>query len=68
MEGDCVSAETADPAQCEECRNMPGYRYAVLCLSNRCGERSSRRENLKVKGRTSDVSRERCGNIVQGDL
>ena len=25
-------------------------------------------ENLKVKGRTSDVSRERCGNIVQGDL
>ena len=42
MEGDCVSAVTADPAQTrgKECRNMPGYRYVVL---NHFGDRSSGR-------------------------
>lgn len=39
---------------------MQFYIYQIVAAN-----RSSGRE---VKGRMSDVSRERCGNIVQGDL
>ena len=40
----------------------------ALCLPNRAAKGSQRERNFEVQGRMSDVSRERCGNIVQSEL
>ena len=47
------------------CRDsgMRFYIYRIVAAKSLQGE-----GNLELKGRMSDVSRERCGNIVQGDL
>ena len=47
------------------CRDsgMQFYIYRIFAAKGFQGE-----WNLELKGSMSDVSRERCGNIVQGDL
>ena len=76
MEGDCVSAETADPAGSsnKNVKNVAVGRdtgMQALCPPNRAAKGSQREWNFEVQGRMSrmtEVSRERCGNIVQSEL
>ncbi len=57
-----LKQDVKNVAMCRD-TGMQFYVYRIVAAKVLQGE-----GNLDLKGRMSDVSRERCGNIVQGDL